>query len=243
MPTTVAARDTAGNTVVTSPKAQGVLEAARDLFVTKGFGAVSMDAVARKAGVSKATVYAHFKSKNDLFAAIVAQVTDRMAMELRTVIDAKLPLREALTRIGLQFLELLMDPRRVRMFRMMVAEVDRFPELGRVFYQAGPLVMEDGLSRFMSDGVRDGSLAIDDPGLAARQFLSLIKADTHLRCLFDIAAVPPPDELERQVAAAVDMFLKAYGKGRPVRAAMPWQARHPQDEGAAAAVEPPARSE
>jgi TetR/AcrR family transcriptional regulator, mexJK operon transcriptional repressor len=192
-------------------KAQDILEAARDLFIAKGFEAASMDGVARAAGVSKATVYAHFKSKNELFAAIVAQVSGQLTAEIRAVIDAKLPLRQALMRIGSKFLEVLTDPRRVRMFRMMVAEVDRFPELGRVFYEAGPLVMQDCLSRFLEGAAKAGRLDIPDPGLATRQFLSLIKADLHLRCLLVLGTDPSPEDRARQVAAAVDMFLKAYG--------------------------------
>jgi TetR/AcrR family transcriptional regulator, mexJK operon transcriptional repressor len=195
-------------------KAQDILQAARDLFIAKGFEATSMDAVARAAGVSKATVYAHFKSKNELFAAIVAQVAERLTAEIRAVIDAKLPLRQALMRIGLEFLEVLTDPRRVRMFRMMVAEVDRFPELGRVFYEAGPLVMQECLAGFLEGAAAAGSLAIADSGMATRQLLSLIKADLHLRCLLVLGTEPSPADLERQVAAAVDMFLRAYGTGR-----------------------------
>src|SRR5215470_16336540 len=119
---------------VSSQKAQEILRAARKVFIAKGFEATSMDAVAKSAGVSKATVYAHFKSKSELFAAIVAQLAGRLMAEVQAVMEARLPLRQALMRIGARFLEVLTDPERVRMFRMMVAEIDRFPELGRIFY-------------------------------------------------------------------------------------------------------------
>ena len=170
-----------------------------------------MDAVARTARVSKATVYAHFRSKSDLFAAIVAQVAGRLTGEIHSVMEARLPLRQALMRIGTEFLEVLVDPERVRIFRMMVAETDRFPELGRVFYRAGPLVMQDCLASFLAEAAAEGKLVIEDSGLAARQLLSLIKSDLHLRCLFDSGTRPSSAECERQVAAAVETFLKAYG--------------------------------
>jgi hypothetical protein len=93
----------------------------------------------------------------------------------------------------------------------MVAKVDRFPELGRVFYRAGPLVMHECLARYLEHATALGLLAIPDPALAARQFLSLIKGDLHLRCLFDVGIVPAPSDRGRQVASAVEMFLKAYG--------------------------------
>jgi len=200
---------------VSSQKALEILRAARKVFIAKGFEAASMDAVARTAGVSKATVYAHFRSKSDLFAAIVAQVAGRLTGEIHSVMEARLPLRQALMRIGTEFLEVLVDPERVRIFRMMVAETDRFPELGRVFYRAGPLVMQDCLAAFLAEAAAEGKLVIEDSGLAARQLLSLIKSDLHLRCLFDSGTRPSSAECERQVEAAVETFLKAYG-ARPV---------------------------
>jgi len=195
-------------------KVQDILQAAQALFIAKGFEAASMDGVAKAAGVSKATVYAHFGSKNDLFAAIVGQMAGRLTSEIGTLMQAHLPLREALMRIGLKFLEVLTEPRRVRMFRMMVAEVDRFPDLGRVFYRAGPLTMQNCLAHFLADAVAEGTLSCADAGLAARQFLSLIKADLHLRCLLDSDAMPAPVEREQQVSSAVDFFLKGYGTDR-----------------------------
>ena len=200
---------------VSSQKALEILRAARKVFIAKGFEAASMDAVARTAGVSKATVYAHFRSKSDLFAAIVAQVAGRLTGEIHSVMEARLPLRQALMRIGTEFLEVLVDPERVRIFRMMVAETDRFPELGRVFYRAGPMVMHDCLASFLAEAAAEGKLVIEDSGLAARQLLSLIKSDLHLRCLFDSGTRPSSAECERQVEAAVESFLKAYG-ARPV---------------------------
>jgi TetR/AcrR family transcriptional regulator, mexJK operon transcriptional repressor len=196
---------------VSSQKAQEILQAAREVFVAKGFEATSMDAVAKTARVSKATVYAHFRSKSDLFAAIVAQVAGRLTGEIEALMEARLPLREALMRIGSRFLEVLVDPERVRMFRMMVAEADRFPELGRIFYRAGPLVMQDRLADFLSEAAGEGKLSIGDAGLAARQLLSLIKSDMHLRCLFDTGTRLTAAECEKQVAAAVEVFLRAYG--------------------------------
>ena len=196
---------------VSSQKALEILRAARKVFIAKGFEAASMDAVARTARVSKATVYAHFRSKSDLFAAIVAQVAGRLTGEIHSVMEARLPLRQALMRIGTEFLEVLVDPERVRIFRMMVAETDRFPELGRVFYRAGPLVMQDCLAAFLAEAAAEGKLVIEDSGLAARQLLSLIKSDLHLRCLFDSGTRPSSADCERQVAAAVETFLKAYG--------------------------------
>jgi hypothetical protein len=94
------------------------------------------------------------------------------------------------------------------MFRMMVAEADRFrsrPDL----YRAGPMVCR--IARWLPGGCGRRGQAHDDPALAARQLLSLVKVDLHLRCLFDTGTRPTPAECDKQVAAAVEVFLKAYG--------------------------------
>jgi TetR/AcrR family transcriptional repressor of mexJK operon len=192
-------------------KAQEVLAAASALFRAKGYEATSMDAVAKMAGVSKATVYAHFRSKDELFAAIVAQIAGQLAREIRVVMEAGLPLDQALTGIGERFLAMLVNPDRIRMFRMMAAQVDRFPELGRVFYRSGPMVMHDCLAGFLARAADDGLLEMPDPGLAAWQFLSLVKGHLHLRCLFDVGSLVTPAARRRHVAAAVELFLKGYG--------------------------------
>jgi AcrR family transcriptional regulator len=205
MPDAVIQQETVG-----SLKGQEILQAARQIFIARGYEATSMDAVAKAAGVSKATVYAHFRSKSELFTAIVAQVASRLSGEFHAVMEAKLPLRQALLRIGARFLDMLTDPERVRMYRMMVAEVDRFPELGRIFYKAGPAVMQECLAAILATAAAEGKLVVEDPALAACQLFSLIKADLHLRCLFNIAA-PAADEREKMVLAAVETFLRAYG--------------------------------
>jgi TetR/AcrR family transcriptional repressor of mexJK operon len=61
------------NETPTAGKAESILAAAKRMFLEGGFGAVSMDAIAREAGVSKATVYAHFAGKEELFGAVIGR--------------------------------------------------------------------------------------------------------------------------------------------------------------------------
>ena len=61
------------NEAPTGGKAESILAAAKRMFLESGFGAVSMDAIAREAGVSKATVYAHFAGKEELFGAVIGR--------------------------------------------------------------------------------------------------------------------------------------------------------------------------
>eukprot|EP01035_Chromulina_nebulosa_P011284 gene11284-15106_t len=121
-----------------SRKRRQVLDAAGDLFMAQGYGAVSMEAVARAAGVSKATLYAHFASKDALFASIVAEACERNTLVADNFPTDVEDIEAALVAIGGRVLRFLLQPRTLAIYRVAVAESARFPELGRAFWAAGP---------------------------------------------------------------------------------------------------------
>src|ERR1700746_1069808 len=161
-------------------KAESVLAAAKRAFLAAGFGAVSMDTIAREAGVSKATVYAHFAGKEELFGAMVGRVCERhfetfSAREL----DAT-DVRPSLTTLGRRFLDLVLSPDAIAVHRIIVAEVTRFPALGEVFWRAGPERTLRQIEAFMRRAAAAGSLEIAQPRMAAEQFVGLMRGALHL---------------------------------------------------------------
>ena len=119
-------------------KAESILAGAKRAFLTGGFGAVSMDTVAREAGVSKATVYAHFAGKEELFGAVIERECEHyFARFAPSELDPQ-DVRASLTVLGRRFLELLLSPDGSALYRIILAEVIRFPGLGEVFWRAGP---------------------------------------------------------------------------------------------------------
>src|SRR5215831_12412203 len=119
-------------------KAESILSAAKRTFLANGFGAVSMDTIAREAGVSKATVYAHFAGKEELFGAVIGRECERyFARFTAGELDPR-SVRASLTVLGRRFLELVVSPDAVALHRIIVAEVVRFPGLGDAFWRAGP---------------------------------------------------------------------------------------------------------
>jgi len=193
-------------------KAALVLGAARRAFLASGFGVVSMDAIAREAGVSKATVYAHFGSKEELFGAVVADVAEQRfggfsALEL----DPE-DVEASLETIARRFLDLVLSPEAVAVNRIIIGEVARFPALGNVFWQAGPERNRLQIEEFLRRAAKARSLAIDDPRLAAEQFASLVRGEVHLRCLFGLDGPRTDDALTEIVTSAVATFLRAFGR-------------------------------
>jgi TetR/AcrR family transcriptional regulator, mexJK operon transcriptional repressor len=192
-------------------KAADILGAARREFLKSGFGAVSMDAIAREAGVSKATVYAHFAGKEELFGAVISEMSERYfggfsASELDPV-----EVRASLTTLARQFLELLLSPDAIALNRIIIAEVTRFPALGEVFWQAGPERTRAQIATFLRRAAAAGSLDIAHPQSAADQFATLARGEIHQRHLFGREKNAGPAALNTAARGAVDTFLRAFG--------------------------------
>ncbi|NYZ11466.1 TetR/AcrR family transcriptional regulator [Azospirillum sp. RWY-5-1] len=187
-----------------------ILDAAVRLFLDSGFGNVSMDMVARAAGVSKATLYAHFRSKDELFAAMMAQRCDGLMDGMGCEALCGMPVAEALTVIARRFFTLLLSPKTLAVHRVVLAESHRFPELARAFYESGPAVAIGRLSAFLADADRRGRLTVPDSELAAEQFLGMLKSHLHLRLLLGMEQVPDEAEIARFVNGAVGLFTRGY---------------------------------
>jgi len=191
-------------------KAEAVLAAAERSFLARGFGAVSMDAIARDAAVSKATVYAHFADKAALFGAVIARLSERRfggfsvdALDLGAI-------EASLTTIARRFLELVLSPEAIALNRIIIAEVTRFPELGEAFWQAGPARTRAQIEIFLRRATEAGTLAVPDPRAAAEQFVALARGEIHLRQLLRPEGNIQSKAIAAAAAAAVAVFLRAF---------------------------------
>jgi len=182
------------------------------LFLLRScFEGASVDLIAREANVSKATLYSYFPDKRILFIEVAKQECAQQA-DLALNVDARdLPVRAMLCNIARGMLAFLTSQFAQRIFRICVAESDRFPELGREFYQSGPKLMQDRLAGYFQQAHDKGELNIEDIEMAAHQFQELMKADIFVKMVFNIIETPDPDDMERVIDSAVDLFLARYG--------------------------------
>ena len=194
-----------------SPKRRQVVDAAERLFLSEGYGAVSMDAVARTAGVSKATLYAYFASKDQLFATIVGERSLSHVFDDHGLPPDGVDIRAALLEVGERVLRFMLHERTLRIYRIAVAESARFPELGRAFYENGPGRTCARFREWLSHRHAMGSVATPDPSVATHHFMSMLRGSVFLRAT--LGAPPPPTEAEimATVTAAVEAWLRAYG--------------------------------
>ena len=193
-------------------KFKQVLEGARAIFLARGFEGASVDDIAREAGVSKATLYAYFPDKRLLFMEVARAECARQADEAVQLIDQNAPAELVLTEAARRIVGFLTSEFAQKVFRICVAEADRFPELGHEFYHSGPLLMRERLVEYLSKAVERGELVIEDLPFAADQFAALCKVTLHEQVIFGVSPCCPTQDAERVAKGAVQMFLARYGK-------------------------------
>lgn len=193
-----------------------VLAGARQVFLTQGYEGASVDDIARAASVSKATLYSYFPDKRLLFLEVAKAECYRQADEAHARIGCDCPPREALTIAARALVDLFTSEFFQRMFRIFVAESERFPELGREFYQSGPVLARERIAGYLAEAEALGLLHCPDRALAADQLCELCKADLFTRLIFGVSERVTQSEKDRIITGAVDTFLARYA-ARPVQ--------------------------
>jgi TetR/AcrR family transcriptional repressor of mexJK operon len=183
-----------------------MLSVATRIFLERGYDAASMDAVALGAGVSKATIYSHFVCKRDLFGAIIDSLAGRLALDIGRLAAEKAPPDRLLVRIGKRYLELALAARSLSIHRLVIAEAARTAGLGAEIYRTGPAQLVAALAAYLQG---EPALQIENPRLAAEQFLGMVLGHAQLRLL--LGAAPPQKvrgEIDQLVEHAVAIFLR-----------------------------------
>jgi len=195
----------------TGRKFDQVLSGAREVFLADGFEGASVDNIAKAAGVSKATLYSYFPDKRVLFMEVVRAVCGQQAESPLDLAAGGCGPREVLRVAAEHVHAVLMGGISLQLFRIFVAEADRFPELGPMFYESGPMVLHGQIRGYLEIAAERGELNIPDADLAAAQFVELCKADIFLRFLFNIDEEFTAAERERVISGAIETFLARYG--------------------------------
>lgn len=198
-------------------KHEAILDAALAVFLEKGYLGASMDEIAAKAAVSKQTVYKHFADKERLFAEILLATTGEVERLVRWTIeefDVSRETAQTLERLALRFLQVLMEPRLLRLRRLVIANADRFPELGRSWYEQGFERVLETLADCFERLNAAGRLHADDAVAAASHFVGMLLWIPINNAMFTGNEKPfTRAELDRIAKAAADAFLRAYGAG------------------------------
>jgi AcrR family transcriptional regulator len=196
-------------------KRVSILDAAANVFCREGFGGANIDMIAAEAGVSRQTVYNHHGDKANLFVAVVREITERanagVFATLATFPDQPRDLEADLIDFAMRLNRNCICNRDGKFLRKLTqTEGERYPELFETWRTDGPGKTWAALAARFARLAHAGFLEMDDPDVAARQFLALVNAD--LQMSFMLGITPSEEELRTAATNAVRTFLRAYGK-------------------------------
>lgn len=192
-------------------KVEQVLAGAHTVFMQQGYEGSNVDAIAKAAGVSKATLYSYFPDKRALFAAVAQAACEEQTGLAMSFAGEDGVFADQLFKGCRSFMEFMFSPFGVQMYRTVVAEAARFPEFGQQFWTTGPGMAHAEMVKMFKDAVADGFLEIDDYELAAETLTELCKTYLYQRLILGVIDCPDPVEIDRIAHHAVDVFLARYG--------------------------------
>lgn len=190
-------------------KREQILTAAIELFCGQGFPHTSMDEVAKKAGVSKQTVYAHFGSKDELFVAaieskcVVHQVTDQL------FISPEYPER-TLLQFGHYFSDMVVSSEAIDVFKACVAQADTHPDISTLYFNAGPEHLIGLLEHYFIEVQRLGHYQFGDVRGAAVRLCLMLFGEMRLKLELGLAVEDIAPHRTRYIKETVEMFLRGY---------------------------------
>jgi len=195
-------------------KAAAVLAGARSVFLAHGFSAATTDMIQQAAGVSKATVYARYPTKEALFIAVVEAECERLLGVVRATTVRSRKLHDVLAALAQAYLRLVLAPDVLALFRAVVGEAPRFPALARRFYLVGPHGFNVIVEHKLEEAAAHGEVDFSSIGLemAAVHFANLVRGEAQMQCLTHPGSVPSQAQCDQWAAAAVTTFMRAYGR-------------------------------
>ena len=187
-------------------KTDEVLDAARRVFLERGFEAATVDDVATAAGVSKATVYSNLHDKDALLVAMI----DRVTAESEAILTAAVApleedgdLTERLTRMASALARGVLRPEVVQLRRLAISTASSFPASALLYWRRGPSATIDMLEK------RLGQLGFEDARERAALFAYALIGPLQDRAIFDPSFSPTAAQVDHHVAAAVDLLTKS----------------------------------
>lgn len=190
-----------------------IVAAATELFLARGYGLTSIEAIAGKAGVSKPTLYRRFPEKLNLFGLVIHRLAERWKSGVAEQSAAVGSPRQILEATARRLLTIALSPDAVALYRIIAAEASRFPELARLFHREATMREGNPIVEMLRRQSEAGVLRIEDPVFAAEQFVHMIIGESRRRLLLALPA-PNARQIDERVRKSVDLFLYGYSSTR-----------------------------
>ena len=188
-------------------KMELLISTAKRLFSENGFERTTIDSIAEESGVTKMTIYNHFKSKEELFGATITnRIKKEFAFDIETL-DPRNP-SDGLMKIASRFILLIRKEEVLGTYRTMFSSALTHPQLCLEFYQKGPLEVHQQVAKYLQQCSKEGSLKITNLDISTSQFLSLFLGLDHIRCMLGLKKPTKKDD-EHLILKNVDFFIQA----------------------------------
>ena len=191
-------------------KRSRILDGAASVFAADGYEGASMARIAAVAGVSKGTLYNHFDSKAALFTAYVGGKCEQHLRRVFDGADHEGDPAEVLRDIGKRMVQMMLSDVGLSIYRVVIAEAAKFPDLARGFFEAGPARAIGFMAAWLAEETRRGRLSVPDPAFAAEQFFNLCQTRLVLRRKLEMLPDPPESDIDDVIEASIAMFLQTY---------------------------------
>lgn len=180
-----------------------IIEAATKVFLQEGFDGASMEEIAKSAGVAKQTLYGYFAGKDSLFLAIIERQREEVFGDLPEAKDGSKNIGEYLICLGDRFSEMLFDKDTLELYRLVVAETPRFPEIGKLYFEEGPRTGVERVAQFLNrQGIKASSAQI-----MSEQFFGMLVGYILTKALLVKGFHPTIAERKRHVRQVVNDFM------------------------------------
>jgi AcrR family transcriptional regulator len=189
---------------------EAILDVAAPYFLDHGYAGTTMSGIAAALGGSKGTLWSYFPSKELLFAAVIDRVTQAFRAQLSLILNPHDGIETALRRFCLEFVRKVTSPEAIALHRLVVGEANRFPEMGRIFYDRAPRQTQQLLAVFLADAMERGQIRRHDPLAAARQLIAMCMLGSHQHRLMSVIDEVSAEAIDAEVDGAMQTFMRAY---------------------------------
>jgi AcrR family transcriptional regulator len=183
-----------------------ILDGATAVFLEYGYAGATIDLVVARIGASKATIYSFFGGKEGLFSALIEERTEHVLAGFKDIEITTVDVRNGLAHLARQYMDVVMSPDAVELYRLILAEGPRFPELVKSFYRIGPDRVTARVASDLRLWTQQGRISADDPDRIAAQFLDTVRGELHLRVMAGLR----PNDLAKAIKGNIDHAVRTF---------------------------------
>jgi AcrR family transcriptional regulator len=187
---------------------QIIYDAARHELAGNGYSATSIDAVARRAGVSTKTVYRLIPNKAALFEGMVSDRLDRFLADVKLNVNEHADVRDALHAALMACAKLTLDREVIALQRIVLQEATQFPDIAAAFYNNGIVRTAAALADWLRAQQARGLIALEDVDEAAGMLIGMVASAPQRAAIFGGLPTPSDSEIDARVRRCAALFLR-----------------------------------